>query len=440
METKTGQRWTGGRPRIVIAGGGFGGAYAAKFLKSAIHQFDADVLLLDRNNYFIFYPLLVEAGTGSLEARHAVVPIRQFLNRSSRFRMAETLNVDIERKQVVYRMIGEDGEHRADYDHLVLAFGSVTRMPPIPGLKEYAYEMKTLADSVALRDRAIQMLELANVTKDDTKRRALLHFVVVGSNFTGIEVAGEFHEYMREAAGVFRNIKPDECQVTIVERSERILSVLDEDLAEFAHKDLAKRGVTIRTKMSVKEVRETEVVLDSGEVIPSCTLVWCGGIAENPLVAKLPFPLDQRGYIDCERDLRVKGFDNVWAVGDCAAIRDEEGKLYAATAQNAMRMGKMAGHNITRALRGEASRPCNLVNQGSLAALGCRTAVAKVFGFKLSGILAWWMWRTVYLLKMPTLARKIRVAADWTVDLFFQRDFSQLGINRSAVVASKKNH
>lgn len=440
MDAKMSQRTQGRKPRIVIAGGGFAGAYTAKHLKSAIHQFDADVLLLDRNNYFIFYPLLVEAGTGSLEPRHAIVPIRQFLNRSSRFRMAETLGVDLEKKQVVYRIIGESEEQRADYDHLVLAIGSVTRLPPIPGLAEHCYEMKSLADSVGLRDRAIQMLELANVTKDEAKRRALLHFVVVGSNFTGIEVAGEFQEYMREAARVFRNIKPEDCQLTVVERADRILTVLDEDLSKFAHDALVKRGVKIRVKTSVKELKADEVILDNGEVLAAHTLVWCGGVKENPLAAKLPFPLDARGYIECERDLRVKGFDNVWAVGDCAAIKDEEGRLYAPTAQNALRMGKICAQNITRSLRGERLKPCNLVNQGSLAALGCRTAVAKIFGVKVSGILAWWMWRTVYLLKMPTLARKIRVAADWTVDLFFQRDFSQLGVHRSAVVASRPKY
>lgn len=423
-------RTTTRRPRIVIAGGGFGGAYCAKALKGAIETFDADVLLLDRNNYFIFYPLLVEAGTGSLEPRHAIVPIRQFLTRSTRFRMAEFQGVDLEKQQVIYNMVGEETPRRADYDHLVLSIGSVTRMPPIPGLKEYAYEMKSIADSVALRDRAIQMLELANTVAEEERKRALLHFVVVGSNFTGIEVAGEFHEFLREASRQYRNLKPQDCRVTIVERANRILNALDEDLARYAARHLEQAGVRIILQDSVKELRADTVLLENGGTLRAHTLVWCGGIAENPLATKLPFPLDQRGYIQCQRDLRVKGFPNVWAIGDCASIPGPDGKPYPPTAQHATRQGVHAARNIERLLSGSSTEPCRLANQGSLAALGCRTAVAKVFGVKLAGFAAWWLWRTVYLMKMPSLSRKVRVALDWTIDMFFQRDFSQLGIHR----------
>lgn len=426
------------QPKVIILGGGFGGAYCARGLRGAINQFDADVLLLDRNNYFIFSPLLVEAGTGSLEPRHAIVPIRQFLTRSMRFRMAEVVGIDPEKRQVHYHMIGDETVRSDEYDHLVIALGSVTRLPNVPGLRERAFEMKTLADSVALRDRAIQMLELANAVTDDAQRKALLHYVVVGSNFTGVEVAGEFLEFLRGAARRYRNLKPTDCNVTIIERAPRILSVLDEDLANYAARQLRKSGIRILLGNSVKELRHDAVLLEDGETLAAHTLVWCGGIAENPLAAKLPFPHDERGYLQCERDLRVKGYDNVWAIGDCAANPGPDGRPYPATAQHATRQGTHAARNIERVLRGDAPTPCNLQDFGSLAALGCRTAVAKLLGFKLSGFAAWWLWRTVYLMKMPTLSRKIRVTFDWTMDLFFSRDYVQLGIHRKEPETSVK--
>ncbi len=418
------------RPRIIIVGGGFAGAYCARALQKRLKQSDADILLIDPRNHFIFYPLLVEAGVGSLEPRHVVVGIRQYLSRRVRFRMGRVTDIDFAKQVVAYRVTGTERVRKAEYDHLVLAPGSSTMMPPVPGLRGHAFEIKSVPDAIGLRDRAIQLLEQANVETDDAKRRALLHFVVVGASFTGVEVAGEFNEFLRSATRQYRNLKPSDCQVTLVDLSDRILPALSRSLSEYARDKLEEGGAQILLNSTVNEVRADNVIVNGNERLDAHTLVWCAGIAQNPLSKRLDLPKDDRGYVLCERDLRVRGKNNVWAIGDTAVNTGPDGSPYPATAQHATREGKHVADNIARALSGHSLIPCDLTNLGALAPLGCRTAVAEVFGLRFSGFPAWWLWRTVYLMKMPTLGRKVRVAMDWSLDLFFKRDTTQLGMHR----------
>jgi NADH dehydrogenase len=415
-------------PRIVIVGGGFGGAYCAQKLERLLRPGEAEVVLLDRNNYFIFYPLLVEAGTGSLEPRHAVVSIRSFLDRT-RFVMADVMSVDSERREIVAHLPGEGQELRLGYDHLVLTPGSVTRLPDVPGLQQHAFEIKSLADAVALRDHAIRQLERADSIDDPQVRRVLLHFVVVGANFTGVEVAGEFHVFLQRARGHYNNVHRDDITVTLLEIGPRILPALDRDLAEYATERMTRRGMVVRLGTSVRSVEANRVVLSDGTALPSETVIWCAGIAPSPLVARLSAPVDERGYIVCDRELRVQGSDHVWAIGDSAVNPGPDGRAYPATAQHAVRQGQHLARNLVRVLRGRSPLPCDIRSKGALAALGCRTGVAKVFGVKLSGFPAWFLWRTVYLMKMPGFARRLRVALDWTMDLLFPKDFVQLGLS-----------
>jgi NADH:ubiquinone reductase (H+-translocating) len=422
----------GNRPRIVILGGGFSGAYCAQALERRLRPDDADILLIDRHNYFPFYPLLVEAGTGDLEPRHAVVSIRAFLRRTS-FLMAEITGAALRAGRIDAKVVGSDEPHSIDFDHLVIALGSVTNLPPVPGLREHAWQIKNLAEAIQLRDRAIRMLEAASATDDSGRRRTLLHFVIVGANFTGAEVAGELEAFLRQAIRrEYRRIRPGECSITLIDRGDRILSALDPELSEFAAKALRRRGVDIRLRESVREIGPEHVILASGPRLPAGTVIWAAGIAPPPVLAQMQLPSDQRGYLLCERDLRVQGHANIWGIGDCAVNNDQQGHAYPATAQHALREGKACARNIALVLRGRPALPCDIRTQGSLAALGCRTGVAKVMGVRLSGFAAWWLWRTVYLLKMPGLGRKIRVAADWTLDLLFPRDVVQLGIHEHA--------
>jgi NADH dehydrogenase len=418
--------------RIVILGGGFGGAYCAQPLEKRLRRFDAETYLIDQHNYFIFYPFLVEAGTGSLEPRHAVVSIRDFL-KTTAFRMAKIQHVDVERSSVRYQLAGNHFIQRMEYDHLVLALGSVTNLPKVSGLREYGFEMKDLRDTVTLRDRAIHLLELADATRDPKRRRELLHFVVIGGNYTGVEVAGEIHVFLNHASRLYRNVAREECRVTLIELSERILPALDEDLAAYALRKLTRRGIQVLLWNTATEIHADHLILKSGKKLPTHTVLWCAGVAPPPLLQSLTLPVDQRGYVLCEPDLRVRGFDNVWAIGDCAINPGPDGQPYPPTAQHAIREGIHLATNIVRVFREQPTIPCKIRPQGSLAALGCRTAVAKVFGLKLAGFPAWFLWRTVYLLKMPGLSRKARVALDWSLDLVFKRNYVELGLHEKRV-------
>jgi len=415
--------------RVVILGGGFAGAFCAQALERVGGGRDVDVSLVDRNNYFVFTPLLVEAGTGALEPRHAVVPLRDFLTTTT-LRTGEILAVDLVGRSVRYRVIGSRREVELPWDHLVVALGSVTRLPAVPGLAEHGLEVKSMRDAVALRDRAIQLLEQADATPDAAARRALLNFVVVGANFSGVEVAGELHAFLHEAVRYYRDVDADDLRVTLVEIAPRILPAIDADLAAYAAAKLRSRGLSLLLETSVAAVAADHVVLSSGERLDTHSVVWCAGIAPNPLARALGLPCDERGWILTESDLRVRGMSNVWAIGDCAVNPDPRGGAYPETAQHAVRQAAHLARNIARALQGRPTLPCVIHSPGSLLAIGRRRAVAKVLGVKLAGFPAWFLWRSVYLLKMPGWGRRLRVALDWAVDLFFRRQIVQLGIHR----------
>lgn len=420
------------KPKILIVGGGFGGAYLANAMERKLKPREADILLINRHNYFAFTPLLVEAGVGSVEPRHAVVSLRRFIRRT-RFRMAEVTGVNPQQREVSFRLGDEEDERTELYDHLVLALGSVTRLPPVPGLREHGYQMKSLADAVALRDRAIRMLEIADATEDAQRRRALLHFAVVGANYTGVEVAGEFHELLYRGARRYPNLDPRDVRVTLIELSDRILPTLDRDLADYTAERLARRGVNILLNNTVERIEPERAVLKCDDALSTHTVIWAAGIAPNPLIEKIGLPTDSRGYIRCERDLRVEGHPSIWAIGDAAINPDPDGKPYPPTAQHATRQAYHLAKNLRRVLRAQPAQPCDIKHLGSLAAIGCRSAVAEVVGMKLSGFPAWWLYRTVYLMKMPGWARRLRIAIDWTLNLLFRRDYVQLGLRNSTM-------
>ncbi|AIE83465.1 NAD(P)/FAD-dependent oxidoreductase [Fimbriimonas ginsengisoli] len=421
----------GAKRRIVILGGGFGGAYAAQELSRRLNRDSFEITLIDRNNYLLFDPLLVEAGVGTIEPRHVVVPIRKFMPKSD-FRMADVLGVNTELRQVTYRVVGRDESEKLHYDHLVFALGSITRIPDnIPGLKEHGFELKSLADAVELRDRAIRLLELANTVTEEAVRRELLRIVVIGANFTGVEIAGEYQAFLKEAAKDYPNVNPQEIDVLLLEFSDRILPAVHQNLADWVVLTLTQRGLDIRTKTTVTEIGPDYALLTTGERVSTHTVVWAAGIAPNPLIAKIPtFPTGQKGYIECERDLRVKGFDNVWAVGDSATVYDEKGRPYAATAQNATRQGPHAAKNIVAQINGEPLKPFDFNVLGSFAAIGHHAAAAEFKGRHFTGFIGWVMYRGAYLMKMPTFPMKLRLLMDWILELILPTEPVQLGVHR----------
>lgn len=419
----------GAKRRVVILGGGFGGAYAAQELCRLLSRSDFEVTLIDRNNYLLFYPLLVEAGVGVIEPRHVVVPLRKFM-RGGDFRMAEVLGVDFAEQQVEFKVIGSDLPERMHYDHLIFGLGSLTRIPTnIPGLREHGFQLKSLTDAVELRDRAIRLLELANTVRDPVRRKALLSVVVIGANFTGVELAGEYQAFLEEAAKDYPNVQKGDIRLTMLEYGERILPAVDPELAEWCHRTLSERGLDIRTKTTVTEIGEDYAVLTTGERIPASTVVWAAGIAPSPMIAKFGLPTNERGYIECERDLRVKGFDNVWAIGDAATVFDANGKPYAATAQTASRQGPLAARNVVATMQGQPTQPFEFKVLGSFAAIGHRSAAAEVMGRNVTGFLGWVMYRGAYLMKMPTFGMKLRLLMDWTLELLMRSTPVQIGVH-----------
>jgi NADH dehydrogenase len=254
--------------------------------------------------------------------------------------------------------------------------------------------------------------------------------VVVGANFTGVEVAGEYDGFLRRATRHYANLSRHDYRITLVEISDRILPALDEGLAAHAQKHLERRGVDVRLKSSIAEIREAEVVFRDGQTLSAFTVIWCAGIAPSPLLTKLDLPRDDHGYVLGEPTLQVKGLRNVWAIGDGAVTPGPDGRVYPPTAQHAVRQGVHLAKNLIRVLAGEQPRPLDFRPIGELVGLGCRSGVAKILGVKLSGFPAWWMYRTVYLMKMPGLSRKLRVALDWTFDLVFAPEVVQLGVHR----------
>lgn len=415
--------------RVVVIGGGFAGASTARALERLNPP--VQVTVVDKRNYSVFYPLLIEAGTGSLEPRHVVIPIRSFLTRG-RFHMGEVTAVDLERRQVRTRSEATGEEGGIEYDHLILAPGSVSDRPGGEGLSSRVFQMKDLSDAVVLRDRAVAMLEAAQLEPDERKRRELLHFVVVGGNFTGVEVAGELDMFFRRARPLYDRIGAAEFKVTLVERERRILPALSPFLAGYARDNLERRGVDVILNDSVESADGSSVHLDSSPPLASSTVIWCAGIAPSPLIKALDLPTDKRGYLLCDPDCRVQGQANVWALGDAAVNVDASGSAHPPTAQHAVRQGRHVAANIGRVLSGRPSCPLESGSTGSLAALGCRAGVAEILGIRISGFAAWWLYRTVYLMKMPGLVRKLRVALDWTLDLIFPPDPVQLGLYRQA--------
>ncbi|TWU57097.1 NAD(P)/FAD-dependent oxidoreductase [Rubripirellula reticaptiva] len=415
--------------RILVLGGGFAGAYCVKRLEKLVRGRDVEITLVNAHNYFAFTPMLVEAATSALEPRHVVVPLRGFM-RSANFAMASVENIDLNSQLVTVQP--EFGDRMMlSYDHLVVAMGSVTRMPSITGVQEFAFGLKTLADATTLRDRVIGMLEMANLAPDHEHRQSWLTFAVVGAGYTGVEAAGEFNAFLKEAIRNYRNVNETDIRVMLIQRSGRILDTLDDTMSEKASEILKRNGVDIRLNESIAEVRETSFTLESGAEIVSHTVIWSAGVAPPSLLKNCGLPINSHGYLECERDLRIQGHDNIWGIGDCASNPDADGKPYPPTAQHALREGRAAAENLSALLSGQPTQPFNYRNKGTMAPLGGRQAIANVFGLHLTGLPAWFLWRTVYLGIMPGFGRKIRVAMDWTTEIFFRRDDSQQNFHRT---------
>jgi NADH dehydrogenase len=424
--------WGGGAaPRILILGGGFGGVYAALELEKMLARgLQARVTLVNKENFFLFTPMLHEVAASDLDLTNIVSPVRKMLRRVDFFQ-GSVEAVDLDARTAVLSHGSDGHRHVVEYDGLVLALGSVTNFFNLPGLAERALTMKSLGDAMHLRNRLIAHLEEADTECAASIREPLLTFVVAGGGFAGVETVAGMNDFLREALPYYPHLTEDDLRVVLVHPGEVILPELGAELGRYAQERLAARGVEIRAGTRVASVDDGGVRLDDGTTIPTRTLVWTAGTSPHPLLAGLPCAKD-RGRIRVDEHLQVPGRPGVWALGDCALVPDRRsGGAHPPTAQHALREGRVVARNIAARLEGRAPIPFDFATLGQLAAIGRRTGVAKVFGLKFSGFLAWWLWRTIYLGKLPRLEKKVRVALDWTLDVFFSKDLVQFLSERS---------
>jgi len=414
--------------RVLILGGGFGGVYTALELERLLAEDDAiQVTLVSRDNYFLMTPLLFEAGSGILEPRHAVNPIRPLLSRT-RFIEAEIKSIDIERKVVSVQPPHEEADE-VQYDHLVLALGGVTNTRIVGGA-EQSLTFKNLGDAIYLRNHVIQLFERADIESDPTRKASQLTFVIVGGGLVAIELAGELVTFVTNLSRLYPRIGPKDLRIEVLEGAPHIIPEMDRELGDYAADTLGRRGVRIRTNTRVESVEPTRVHLPGGESIESQTIIMATGVIPSPLVAGLSIEKDKKGRAMTEPTMRSKSHPQIWALGDCASIPDPTGKPYPPLAQHAIREATQLAKNVVAASRGEPLSPFIYNTKGTLAALGHFKGVGSVYGIKIRGFLAWWVWRTYYLFRMPRWNRRLRIVLDWTIALMFKNDIVQLDMTR----------
>ena len=423
------------RPRVVILGSGYGGVYAALGLQKAARRGQIELSMVGRENFFLFQPMLAEVVSGSIEPPHILNPIRRLIQFAN-FSKAEIEAIDIEGRNVVIRYSDDAHFHHIPYEHLIIAIGSSTDLTSLPGMAEHAFPFKTMGDALLLRDQLVAVLEGAEVEDDPEEKREMLTFVVVGGGYTGVEVAAEINDFVREACKYYRRVDRQEVKTILLQGGSRILPELAEDLARFSHRVLERRGIEVRLDTRIKGATAQSALLNNGDVIPTRTLVAAVGAAPNRLLDSIPCPRDPRGRIVVDETLAVVGHEGIWAVGDCAAVPDvRKGGTCPPTAQYALREAKHLARNVLATIRGGSVRPFSYRGLGIFVPLGRFSAAAQVLGLKVSGILAWWLYRTFYLFQLPRFERKVRVLIDWTLELIFRRDIVQLDVTRSGGVS-----
>lgn len=411
---------------VVIAGGGFGGYYTAKKLERTLPE-DVRVTLVSDVNYMLYTPLLPGAAAGSLEPRHIVVPLRERLKRTE-LRLGWVTGGDPAANTLKVELLS--GHHvKFEYDQLVIALGSVSRTFPIPGLTEHAIGFKTIGEAIVLRNRLVRYLEIAEEIDDEDQRREYLGFVFVGAGYAGLEGIAEMQDLAKDALKFYPRCRRVGMRWVLVDAASRVMPGIQEQLADFTVKLLRKRGIEILLETTVEKVTDRSVTLSNGEEVMARTLCWTAGVKASPVAERLGLPLE-KDRISCNEQMRVAGYDNVWALGDIAAIPDpaRPGFPCPQTAQHAIRQGKLMGHNIAAVLghRGQV-KPFTFKTLGAFADLGRQKAVANLMGIRVKGFPAWAVDRFYHLSWMPSIRKKIRLISDWNTDFLLRRDTSDIG-------------
>ena len=414
--------------RVLILGGGFAGLYAARNLQRLMGK-KAAIEVVNRENYFVFQPLLPEVAGGAISAVNAVSPLR-FLTREIFIRKAEVDSINPEAQTVTVFQGVQRRPTVLEYDHLIIALGSGSDLTSTPGLSEHAFTMKTLSDARRLRAHVIERLEHADITRLPEVKKGALTFTVIGGGFSGIETVGEIKELIDRSLRYYPNINASEIRVVVLEFADRILNEMPESLAAYAQNKLNERGIEVQLGVGVAEATGTQLVTTTGEVIDTRTIVATIGNTPAPVVAKMPLTLEQ-GRILVRRDFRADGFENIWAIGDCALIpmtdtASAREDFAPPTAQFAVREAKHLAQNVVAALQNQNLKKFHYSSKGSLASLGAGRGVAEVYGIKLTGRLAWLLWRVYYISFLPGMQTRISVLWNWLMDGFSPRSVVQI--------------
>ncbi|WP_019629976.1 NAD(P)/FAD-dependent oxidoreductase [Actinomadura atramentaria] len=419
--------------QILILGGGYVGMYAAlrlqRRLRRELKRGEAVITVVDPQSYMTYQPFLPEAAAGNLEPRHVVAPLRKVL-KHCRVRNGHVTRIEDGRRRVVFRPAGAgpDDLHELPYDLLVVALGSISRTLPIPGLTGCGIGFKTVEEAIYLRNHVLHQLDVAASNDDPDVRRRALTFVFVGAGFAGIEALAELEDMARDACRWYPNVKSGDMRWMMVEASDRILPEVGPEMGRWTADALRARGIEVKLQTMLKSAENRHIVLSDGEEFDAGTLVWTAGVKAHPVVKDSDLPVDDKGRVEVGADLVAEGRPHVYAAGDNARVPDLSGtgEYTAPNAQHAVRQARRLADNIVADLRGRERRPYKHAYVGSVASLGLHKGVANVYGIKLRGFPAWFMHRTYHLSRMPTLNRKMRVTADWTLALFFRREIVSL--------------
>jgi NADH:ubiquinone reductase (H+-translocating) len=402
------------RGGVLVLGGGFAGAYVARLLGKS------GATIVTPENFMLYTPLLPEAASGTLEPRHTIVPLRAMCPHTELL-LGRATAVDLEARTVAIET--DAGPQTVRWEELVVALGAVPRTVPVPGLTEHALSFKSLAEAIHLRNHVLRQLEDADAALDDAERERRLSFVFVGAGYAGVEALAELSDLVDDAARYYPSLKDVPRRWVLVDAAPMILPEIPPRLGDYAADELAKRGVEIRVGTTLASLAADEAVLGDGTRIPTRTLVWTAGVRPHPLVRELGLPLDERGRVEVDELLRVRGHEHVWSLGDCARVPNTRSELPdPPTCQHALRQARRLAKN----LQGDP-QPYGYRMMGQVATLGRYKGIAEVMGLPLRGFLGWWVTRTYHLYQLPLLSRKLRVVADWTTSLLFRRDVVELG-------------
>ncbi|MCW3008959.1 MAG: NAD(P)/FAD-dependent oxidoreductase [Solirubrobacterales bacterium] len=415
---------------VVIAGGGFGGLYAARTLERILPPQSARITVVNDVNFMLYTPLLPGAAAGTLEPRHVVVPLREELS-SADLRLGSVVGAR-PHENVLQVQQPEGAVEDLHYDHLVVALGSITRIFPIPGLAEHGIGFKTLPEAIAIRNRLLRCFEIAENMEDGRERAAYLTFVFVGAGYAGVEGLAELQDFAADAIDLYPRCKVTGTRFMMVEARDRLMGEIPAPLADFALRELRGRGIEVRLSTQLAEVESDRIRLSTGEWIPTHTLAWTAGVKAHPVVGEMGLPLSRTGRIEVDSFLQVKGLPNVWAIGDNAAVPDAAQKYKGETpptAQHAMRQGRTVARNVAATIGAVGrKRKFTYKTLGVFVDMGRSQAVAQTLGIRWRGRPAWFLARTYHVLLMPSMNRRARLITDWTIGLFFGRDASELGM------------